>query len=282
MPFTANGRMWLGLAAVICGTVAGPSSSRAAEPPRELPREVLFDPLLADPRWPHFSAAWHQYGGDDALDNVGAVSLGEDFSFYQDAAAGGRWGIGLQAGVFSIFDLDADSRDLVNADYWVGVPLTWRKGPWQGIARVYHQSSHLGDEFLLRTRPRRINLSYEGVDLRLSRYLAGDALRLYGGGGVLVHRIPSDLGRWSVQAGVEYRGPATGLLRPVAALDLAATEEAGWKLDVSARAGAMIESREDSDYRILLALEYFRGRNPNGQFYGTAVDYYGVGVHVYF
>jgi hypothetical protein len=36
-----------------------------------------------------------------------------------------------------------------------------------GIAFI-HQSSHLGDEFVLRTRLERVNLSYEGVDLKLS------------------------------------------------------------------------------------------------------------------
>jgi hypothetical protein len=34
--------------------------------------------------------------------------------------------------------------------------------------RVLHQSSHLGDEFLLRNRTTRINLSYEALDLLLS------------------------------------------------------------------------------------------------------------------
>ncbi|WP_375136022.1 DUF1207 domain-containing protein [Nitrosomonas oligotropha] len=37
-------------------------------------------------------------------------------------------------------------------------------------ARIYHQSSHLGDEFLLRKAGfafNRVNLSYEGIDLRL-------------------------------------------------------------------------------------------------------------------
>ncbi len=285
MPPTPIGRIWLGLAVTIVVAAVAPSSSGAAEPPAELPREVLFDPLLADPRWPHFSAAWHQYGGDDRLDNVGAVSLGEDFSFYQEPLAGGRWGFGFQAGVFSIFDLDADSRDLVNADYWVGIPVAWKRGPWQALARLYHQSSHLGDEYLLRTRPQRINLSYEAADLRVSRHLMGETLRLYGGGGFLISRIPQELKRWSVQAGAEIRWPETfagGLLRPVAALDLQSIEEADWAVDTSIRAGVMIESPEDRDYAILVALEYFQGRNPNGQFYGTRVDYYGVGIHVYF
>ncbi|HSV28862.1 MAG TPA: DUF1207 domain-containing protein, partial [Candidatus Omnitrophota bacterium] len=260
MPFTPSGRNWLGLAAVVVGLFAGPSLR--AEEAELLPRQVLFEPLVADPRWPHFSAAWHSYGGDGRLDNVGTVSFGDDFSLYQEAAGQGRWGIGFQAGVFAIFDLDAESSDLVNADYWVGVPVSWREGPWQARGRVFHQSSHLGDEFLLRVRPERVNLSYEGIDLKLSRMLADDSLRLYGGTGYLVHRIPEDLDPWSLQLGAEYRAPwtlADGYLRPVAAVDLQSTEEAGWQVDVSTRLGFELESPYDRAYRVLLTLEYFNG-----------------------
>ena len=69
---------------------------------------------------------------------------------------------GIQAGVFAIFDLDAESLDLINADYLIGIPLVFRKGNFSNMTRIFHQSSHLGDEFLLRGRAeKRVNLSYE-------------------------------------------------------------------------------------------------------------------------
>jgi hypothetical protein len=93
-----------------------------------LPRDLLFKSLLADPRWPHFSASYQRYLGNDHLDGVGSATFGETFSFYR---FGGPWNsqmeVGLQAGVFSIFDMDADSHDLVNADYFVAVPLSLKK-----------------------------------------------------------------------------------------------------------------------------------------------------------
>lgn len=278
MALAPKASAWLGLAALL---VASPSSY-AESPPEVLPRGVLFDPLLADPRWAHFSAAWHDYGGNQGLDNLGSVSLGEDFSFYQAAAGNGRWGFGLQAGVFAIFDLDASSSDLVNADYQVGIPVSWRDGPWQARARLYHQSSHLGDEYLLRVRPDRVNLSYEAVDLKLSRHF--DDLRLYGGVGVMVHSTP-DLDPLSLQLGAEYRLPwsfANGYLRPIVAVDVQMAEEAGWEASVSTRMGVELGADRDRDYRVLLTLEYFNGRNPNGQFYRTDVDWWGIGVHTFF
>src|SRR2546429_8496104 len=94
----------------------------------------------------------------------------------------GWWEVGVQAGVFAVFDLDAFSKDLVNADYLVAFPLSYRYADFSAMLRVFHQSSHLGDEFLLRTKTNRVNLSYESVDLKLS-YDFGDLVRVYGGTG---------------------------------------------------------------------------------------------------
>ena len=35
--------------------------------------------------------------------------------------------LGIQAGVFVIFDIDSQSFDLINADYLVGIPFTTKK-----------------------------------------------------------------------------------------------------------------------------------------------------------
>jgi hypothetical protein len=78
----------------------------------------------------------------------------------------------------------------------------------------------VGDEFLLWTRVEQVNLSYEGVDLKLS-YDISVGFRLYGGGRVLVDQEPSDLKPVATQAGVEFRSPQTFWgcrTRPVAPL----------------------------------------------------------------
>lgn len=263
-------------------------AAEVPDKPEVLPRTKLFDPLLADPRWPHFSAAVQNYGGDNNVGTAAAVSLGDGFSFYQAPGLGGAWGVGIQAAVFALFDLEAESKDLINADYWVGLPLTWRSGPYSAIARIYHQSSHLGDEYLLRNsvnRRSRVNLSYEAVDLKLSREFFGNAFRIYGGGGVLFDQEPADIKPGLLQAGAELRGPwtfADGLLRPIAAVDLQSTEESGWNVDASTRFGVELTSTVDRDYTVQLTLEYYRGRNPNGQFFTHEAEFYGIGMHAYF
>lgn len=287
-------------------TAAADARSAMANVEGLLPAERLFDPLMADPRWPHFSAALHHYASDDELTTVGAVSFGETFSLYQqtlyDAA---RWGLVLPAGVFAIFDMDAESRDLVNADYRVGFgPAYRRPDGFSAIAMVYHQSSHLGDEFLLRSRIERINLSYEGLDIKLSQTFdpfgenreadatahtgdrhRDDPWRIYVGGGYLVHTDPDGLAPWSSQAGAEWRGHPTllrGRARPVAAVDLQFAEEHGWATDVSLRAGLEFANPQLPTRRIQLLIEYYNGHSPNGQFYERAIHYLGFGVHGHF
>ncbi len=250
-----------------------------------LPRTRLFAPLIADPRWPHFGASYLYYLDDEELTNAGAVSFGESFGLFQgDGPFEGRWEIGFQAAVFAIFDLDAESKDLINADYWFGVPVTYRVDGFSAMARVYHQSSHLGDEFLLRNRVDRVNLSYEAVDLKLSFDLPA-GFRLYGGGQRLLSREPDELDPWSGQAGLEYVSTQAwwnGMLRPIAGVDLQSREESGWGLDVSLRGGVQLENPTLQTRSIQLLVEYYQGSSPNGQFYDRDIEYLGLGAHVQF
>jgi hypothetical protein len=268
-----------------------PPASATPEPLRILsewqagvfPGGVLFKPLIADPRWPHFAASWQHYFDDRQLSDVAAVSFGESFAFYRDRIGGAWWEVGLHAGVFSVFDLDSQSFDLVNADYLVGVPLTVRYEDFSAMFRVLHQSSHLGDEFLLRTRTNRINLSYESIDLKLS-YEFGEVLRLYAGGGYLFDQTPSNLDPLSAQYGIELRSPwppRDSTWRPIAAVDVQHREENQWSADVSARAGIEIEGVLPTR-RLQILLEYFSGHSPNGQFYKDKVQYFGLGTHFHF
>ena len=276
---------------IVEGKPPAPRAGAPSEPPRVLaewqtgllPGGTLFRPLIADPRWPHFAASYQGYLGDRQVTNVGAVSFGELFTLYRDRVGATWWEVGVQAGVFAIFDLDADSKDLINADYLIGVPLSVRRGDWSAMLRLFHQSSHLGDEFLLRTKTERVNLSYESVDLKVS-YELGDVLRVYGGGGYLFDQEPARLHPWSVQYGVELISPWPGgdaRWRPIAAADLQHREENDWSLDLSLRAGVQLDGVLASR-NLQILIEYFKGRSPNGQFYKDKIEYLGLGFHFHF
>jgi Protein of unknown function (DUF1207) len=247
-----------------------------------LPGGILFKPLIADPRWPHFSAAYQYYIDNRQLENVAAVSFGETFTFYRNRFQDVLWEFGIQASVFSLFNLDAHSKDLINADYMAAAVAAFRWKDVSALGRVYHQSSHLGDEFLLHNSVQRINLTYEGADLRLS-YEFWPGLRIYGGGGGIFDQEPSDLKPWYAEGGIEFRSPwpAGARVRPVAGVDVQTRQQNDWSADLSARAGVeflgLLYGRN-----VQLLLEYFSGHSPNGQFYKDKIDYIGLGVHLHF
>ena len=273
-------------AAAPTGTPAGTTPlATSTLPTGFLPIGHLFQPLLADPRWPHFAASYRYYLGHRDFDHVGAVSFGETIPLVRgNAFADSQWEAGIQAGVFAVFEMDAPSKDLINADYFASLFGAWRRGPVSALGRVFHQSSHLGDEFLLRTRVDRVNLTYESVDLKLSYDLPW-GFRVYSGGGYLFDQEPASLKPWSVQGGAEFRSPwtlANGRVRPVLAADFQSREENKWNLDVSLRGGIQLESVRILERNLQLMLEYFHGNSPDGQFYTRRVEYVGLGAHFHF
>jgi len=253
--------------------------------PMILPQSQLFQPLLADPRWPHFSASFQRYIDNDQLGNVASTNFGESIGLYRfRGPLRSTIQLGIQAGVFSIFDLDSESFDLINADYMVGIPLTLKKGNFSNMTRIFHQSSHLGDEYLLRGQSdERVNLSYESVNSLFSYHLPA-GFRIYAGGGFIFHKDPSDLDPWSVQTGLELRSPMVwlkGALRPVFGVDVQNRQESNWDADVSARAGIQFENPDFLSRKLQLLFEYYNGKSPNGQFYENNIEFLGIGLHFF-
>ncbi len=254
-----------------------------------LPEEELFQPLLGDPKEPRtFATVLHVHAGDKST-TVGAVGFGERLGIIErrglTPTAG--WQFGLAGGVFAQFDLETDSSDLINADYVIGLPFTWRRGTWSGRVSLYHQSSHLGDEFLLHQKPERINLSFEAIEVLVARDLG--PWRFFGGGEYLIDPEPATLASGVLHAGVEYRHPrrsiGIGRLgggRWVGAIDMKALEEHAWKVAWSLRAGlelSPVDTRPGTRRRWSLMLEIYEGPSPWGQFYETDASYVGLGIH---
>jgi hypothetical protein len=269
-----------------CG-VAGPTSDRGAYLP--LPRGDVFCPLIADPKATRSFAAYQRGNETDLATDIAAVGVADQFPFFR--AFAGRAGNGLQLGVagsvFAQFDLGSPSYDLLNADYLIALPLTFRAGPLSGRLRVYHQSSHLGDELLLRPNPpKRQNLSFESAEGLLSIDMS--ALRIYGGGESFVRRDPANLPDLLWHGGAELRPRGTvsvgaiATIRLVAATDVKLVSDTATRTGVSARAGfefARPREGEVESRRWSLLAEYYNGPSPYGQFYRQQVRLTGIGLH---
>lgn len=255
-----------------------------------LPQRDLFRALIADLKQPRFAMSiLHIWA--PSRDTTGWVaSVGENFGLVRWPGAAPDNGIqlNLSGAVFAQFDLGTPSADLINADYIIGFPLTYRRDRFSGRFRIYHQSSHLGDEFLLNANPVRVNLSFESAEMLLS-YEVGP-WRAYGGGEYIFRRDPSDLKPGLLHGGLEYRYPVP-LLRVsglgsgywVVALDIKSWQEDDWSPAWNGKTGiefTPVRDGEKSGRRLSFLVEGYHGFAPYGQFFVENVSYLGFEIQL--
>lgn len=241
----------------------------------------MFRPLIADPKQPRFFVSFNHYSSSGSGYTVASVGFGETFGLYKFIGARGDDGLQLsvEGALFAQFDMDSASQDLINADYTIGLPLTYRRGDNSVRLRVYHQSSHLGDEFLLRPdHAERVNLSFESVELLYSR--EWQSWRIYGGGEYLMHKEPAELKPASIHWGLEYLGvkPVLWGGRLIGGADMKYLEEHDWEADVSAKAGLEFGQPDPGRRRLRIIAQWYKGYDPYGQFYNNKIEYYGLGM----
>jgi hypothetical protein len=260
--------------------IASASSSDPVVETIHLPLGDLFRPLLADPKEPHFYLSYRYYVYQSQSINAASGGYGEIFGInrYVDRADGSAWQINFGGGAHAQFNLDMPSRALVNTDYTIGFPVSYRKGPASVRLTLYHQSSHLGDEFLLQTKTNRMEFSYEALNVISSREWS--EWRVYGGGEYLLHKVPNELRPWAGQCGVEYygNGPVLGRGRIVGGLDLKIDQEHDWAVNGSFKTGLQFDSSEPNGRYIRVLAEGYRGFSPHGQFYVNRISYWGMGI----
>ncbi|MGA1825384.1 MAG: DUF1207 domain-containing protein [bacterium] len=251
---------------------------------KSFPIGDLFWPLIADPKQSQFFVSLRRYSTPDTNANAAAVGYGETFGVYRRADRENCCGfqINISGALLAQFNLDAPSKDLVNADYIIGFPLTYRKGDTSMRFRIYHQSSHLGDEFLMHNNLQRINLSFESFEYLLSRQWRG--CRVYGGGEYLFHREPAELKPQGLHGGLEYyRSACAAFSFPlVAGLDVKSWEENEWSVDTSFMIGTEIGAIGPGRRRLRFMAEWYKGHAPHGQFYRDWISYYGLGIYLGF
>lgn len=253
-----------------------------------MPAGDVFEPLLADPKQPqsHATALWARTKSGSDL--IGAVAYGDCVGLvrWPGPAKGEGWQLGICGAVFAQFDLSAESAPLLNADYTIGGALSYRRLAWSGRMRVYHQSSHLGDEIVIAQQVERMPLEYEAFELIVAAERR--AFRLYAGGEILFRRFPSSLPAAIWHVGLEYRHPRRfGVgARVQGQLVAGADAKRSWSnariADVSVRGGVELGPRvvdHTRRRRLAVLAQFHEGGSPYGQFFVERVSYLGIGVH---
>lgn len=246
------------------------------------PEAVVFRPLLADPKEPQFFATYLWARSPRLASRLGSVGLGETIGLVRV----GDFQIAVAAGVFSEFNMQSTTTDLINTDYVVGLPLAYRRGAWSARFSVFHQSSHLGDEYMVHAHAQRVDLTFEAGELLLATETA--RWRVYGGGEYIFVHSPADLRPGVLHGGVEYRAPGAVVRvgriaagRLVAGLDAKSAQDNGWQVGWSLLAGVELGDPQlppGSGWRWSVLLKAYTGPAPYGEFFRDHVASVGVGL----
>ena len=253
------------------------------------PQDQIFCPLIADPKEVRSFVTFLR-GRFPSLEDpsgegtsIASVGLGDSFGMVRWGGPAGGEGVQLDVigSIFAQFNVGTLSNDLINADYVIGAPLTFRRNGFSVRARIYHQSSHLGDEYLLsREDVERENLSFESVELLVSQEIG--AVRAYAGAERIFRREPETLPAKLFHAGVELRTGRARKVQWVAGFDVKTIELHDWSPALSGRAGLEVgrPGRGGHPGRLVtLMLELYGGPSPYGQFFRDDISYLGIGLH---
>lgn len=243
---------------------------------------VLYPTQVANPRQVSFS------GGIRLRDSVAGqvstpVSFGDQFPLYRWSnvdiwSKKGDLQLEIEGAVFAIFNQTCDSSPLINADYYVAVPLTYAHDKWAHRVRLYHISSHLGDEYLKRCdHAKRLNKSYEAIDY-FTAYDITKQIRVYGGPGVIVHSDSEmHLKPLYAQYGMEVRVGRYDWKQlygtPYLAMHFENWQDNDWKVDATFALGYEWGKINGMGKKIRASVEYHSGYNDAGQFSRIRNDY---------
>ena len=260
-----------------------PLSAGVLLPPEQriwqvLPPGLIYRSYLAGPRESRFASQWVHLSGEE--DWAWDITLGGRIGILRygtsDPVWPEGWQLDIEGAAFPRLSLD-DQRDLIASDFRFGVPLTYRRGPWETKFGYYHLSSHLGDEFLeIHTDMARINYVREslvwGVALRPT-----DALRLYVEAGWAFY---TDGGAepWEFQVGASFT-PAypTGLAgAPFFAVNAHLREEADFGGNVAVQGGWAWKGPSGRLFRV--GAHYLNGKSNQYQFFRQHEEQIGLGM----
>lgn len=264
---------------------------------------VLFTPILADPREPVYSANYRH--GDKAINrdaagnavaggSAAAVSYGDDFPIFRWKDVGKYQGdlqFGITAGVFAVFSYERhqakDMCELVNADYMIGGKLDYAVENVALRGRIYHISSHLGDEFLVNDPSfisKRVNPSFEAVDI-FGSWQISDAIRGYAGVGGIFHSDDSFPMKYLyVEYGVEVRNfgwkSRTHQLygSPFFAFNISNWQVRDFGFDFTAKLGYEWSKLQGVGRKMRLVATYHKGYSAEGQFFKEKTEFYELGA----
>lgn len=248
---------------------------------------VLFRPFMADPREICYSVGW-RFNDNALTKNIIDVSFGDTLAIYRWCDMWpwhGQLQIEIEGAVWAVFDPCTESAPLINADYYVGFPLTYAIDRWQFRLRPFHISSHIGDEFLL-NHPGfdRRNASNEYIDFFISHDFT-EEIRFYGGIGYILREDESfKIKRYYSAVGAElrlmhlsFRDDKDCLMGfPIFAMHFRQNAEFKKHVDATYILGYQISKLCGLCRNLRFFIEYHDGYSLEGQFCKDPTNYFAI------
>lgn len=242
-----------------------------------MPQGLIYRQYLAGVKESRLRGVWNSQSDGG---NIWDVSLGGQvgllrYGSYRNGRPIG-WQLGLEGSGQVRLDKD-ENLDVDAADFRVGVPITWGNEISQVKFAFYHLSSHLGDEFLLKTPGfPRLNFSRNVLVLGYSIYPAA-RWRVYAEIG---YALTADVSKeWETQFGVEFApAGATGPRgAPFAAANAHLREEVDFGGNFVCQLGwAWRGSPASGMFRT--GVEYYNGKSEQFSFYDESEQKLGFGM----
>jgi Protein of unknown function (DUF1207) len=205
----------------------------------------------------------------------GEVVLGENFPLL--TLKGGRHSIilGMGSQVYGRFSLNDPKSALISNDWVVGLNATAALQAWALTLELYHESSHLGDEYGDRFPADRLDWTRE-VLAGWASYTLG-VWRLTAGGSYVLDdelRLPAGGGSLGLDFHGRSRSLMAGQVRPVGGIFLEGEQATKWRISTSAKLGVAFGTRQRHD--ISIGLIVHNGLSTQRQFFRQESQYVGM------
>jgi hypothetical protein len=241
-----------------------------------VPDGLMYKEYLAGRRESRMSNVWAY--DSDKKSWFWDATLGGHVAVLRYGTQDALWPEGFEADIdgAAFPRLDGD-RNLVSADFRVGLPLTFRQGPWEGKFGYYHLCSHISDAFLeMNPGTERIPYVRDSLVLGVAYRLTPD-LRFYGEADWAFH---TDGGAkpWEFEFGAEYSSMQPTGFRgsPFVAVNGTLRQDVDYGGNFAAQAGWQWRGVTGRLFRI--GAEYFTGKSDQRQFFRINEQLVGVGI----
>ncbi len=248
---------------------------------RVLPAAVApFELPVASPRATGFAGRIIAVGKGDSRFGAGTeadVTLGENLPVLLLGSRRHPWLIGFNVSTQARFSLSDPKSALISNDWVVGFDVSGRVRRFDLAVQVYHESSHLGDEYAERFAARRLDWTREVVMAWVGMRVGQATIRAAGGSAVIDHL---GLPRGLAAIAIDYRG-RDGFIghapgRLLAGVYTEAAAATDWRVSTTARLGVELGALHGN--RIAVGLVVHDGLSTQRQFYSAESRYAGVEV----